>query len=81
MGKYGGFRTRCGYNVAAYSRPPAPVCAFFVHAKLLIGRRQTIIAQVIAFFLPFLCSGRLLRDDHVGLGAPAERNQIIRDTT
>lgn len=79
--KYGGFRARCGYTVAAYSRPFAPASALFVHAKLLIGRRQTIIAQVSAFLLPFSYSGRLLRDDHVGLAASAERNQIIRDTT
>lgn len=50
--KYGGFRTFCGYTVAAYSRPPAAMCALFVHAKLLIARRRTIIAQVSAFFLP-----------------------------
>lgn len=28
------------------------MCALFVHAKLLIARRRTIIAQVSAFFLP-----------------------------
>lgn len=60
--------------------PPQCVISL-VHAKLLIGRRQTIIAQVTAFSLPFACSGRLRRDDHVGLAASAARNQIIRDTT
>lgn len=38
---------------------PPQCLIFFVHAKLLIGRRQTIIAQVIAFSLPFACSGHL----------------------